>query len=146
DGVRALLESRGIYGVNGGRYFTNAIDTRTRGVGVVGTWRVPLQASTPDLTAGYNHAKTERPRIAPNPEELEQSGLILERIDRVEIGRIEQGFPRNKLLLGSVWNASQWTLSATATRYGSVRTTPNNASLDQEYGAKWLLDVAASYR
>ncbi|TWG90474.1 iron complex outermembrane receptor protein [Luteimonas sp. J16] len=146
EGVRALLESRGIYGVNGGRYFTNAIDTRTRGVDVVGTWRVPLQASTLDLTAGYNHTRTEITRIAPNPEELEESGLNLERIDRVEIGRIEQGFPRNKLLLGSVWNASQWTLSATATRYGSVRTTPNNPELDQEYGAKWLLDVSASYR
>src|SRR5690606_31098854 len=29
DAVRTLLESRGIFGVNGGRYFTNAIDTRT---------------------------------------------------------------------------------------------------------------------
>ncbi len=146
DGVRALLESRGIYGVNGGRYFTNAIDTRTRGVDVVGTWRVPLQASTLDLTAGYNHTRTEITRIAPNPEELEQSGLNLERIDRVEAGRIEQGFPRNKLLLGSAWTGQQWSLSATATRYGSVRTTPNNPDLDQEYGAKWLLDVSASYR
>src|SRR5690606_34727185 len=142
-GVRALLESRGIYGVNGGRYFTNAIDTRTRGVDEVGTWRVPLQASTLDLTAGYNHTRTEITRIAPNPEELEQSGLNLERIDRVEAGRIEQGFPRNKLLLGSAWTGQQWSLSATATRYGSVRTTPNNPDLDQEYGAKCLLDVSA---
>src|SRR5690606_22148496 len=28
NAVRALLESRGIFGLNGGRYFTNAIDTR----------------------------------------------------------------------------------------------------------------------
>ena len=146
DGVRTLLESRGIFGVNGGRYFTNAIDTRTRGIDVVGTWRLPLAASTLDLTAGYNHTKTEVTRIAANPPELEDSGLSLERIDRVEIGRIEQGFPRNKLLLGSVWTGQQWSLSANATRYGSVRTTPNNASLDQTYGAKWLLDLSASYR
>jgi iron complex outermembrane receptor protein len=146
DAVRALLESRGIFGVNGGRYFTNAIDTRTQGIDVVGTWRVPLAASTLDLTGGYNHTRTEITRIAPNPAELEQSGLNLERIDRVEAGRIEQGFPRNKLLLGGVWTGQQWSLSATTTRYGSVRTTPNNPDLDQSYGAKWLLDVSASYR
>jgi len=146
DGVRTLLESRGIFGVNGGRYFTNAIDTQTRGIDVVGTWRVPLAASTLDFTGGYNHTKTEITRIAPNPAELEDSGLDLERIDRVEIGRIEQGFPRNKLLLGTVWTGQQWALTANATRYGSVRTTPNNAALDQTYGAKWLLDLSASYR
>src|SRR5690606_33467868 len=100
DAVRQLLESRGIFGVTGGRYFTNAIDTRTRGIDVVGTWRTELASSTLDFTAGYNHTKTEVTRIAANPAELEQNGLNLERIDRVEIGRIEQGFPRNKLLLG----------------------------------------------
>ncbi|TWT20146.1 TonB-dependent receptor [Luteimonas marina] len=146
DAVRALLESQGVFGVNGGRYFTNAIDTRTRGIDIVGTWRLDLAASTLDFTAGYNHTKTEVTRIAPNPEELEQSGLSLERIDRVEIGRIEDGFPRNKLLLGGTWTGQTWTLAANTTRYGSVRTTPNNPALDQSYGAKWLLDVSASYR
>src|SRR5690606_3392692 len=105
-----------------------------------------LASSTLDFTAGYNHTKTEVTRIAANPAELEQNGLNLEPIDRVEIGRIEQGFPRNKLLLGTTWTASDWTLAATGTRYGSVVTTPNNATLDQTYAAKWLLDLSASYR
>ena len=146
DAVRALLESQGIFGVNGGRYFTNAIDTRTEGVDLVGTWRLPLDTSTFDLTAGYNHTRTKITRVAPNPGQLEQNGLDLERIDRVEAGRIEAGFPRNKLLLGGVWTGQRWTFSAAATRYGSVRTTPNNRALDQTYGAKWLLDASASYR
>ena len=146
DAVRNLLETQGIFGVNGGRYFTNAIDTRTEGVDLVGTWRLPLATSTLDLTAGYNHTRTRITRIAPNPPQLEQNGLDLERIDRVEAGRIEAGFPRNKLLLGSVWTGQHWAFSAAATRYGSVRTTPNNPALDQTYGAKWLLDVSASYR
>ena len=146
DAVRNLLETQGIFGVNGGRYFTNAIDTRTEGVDLVGTWRLPLATSTLDLTAGYNHTRTRITGIAPNPPQLEQNGLDLERIDRVEAGRIEAGFPRNKLLLGSVWTGQHWAFSAAATRYGSVRTTPNNPALDQTYGAKWLLDASASYR
>jgi iron complex outermembrane recepter protein len=146
DAVRALLESQGIFGVNGGRYFTNAIDTRTRGVDVVGTYRWDLAAGSLDLTAGYNHSKTEITRIADNPAALEAIGVDLERIDRVEAGRIEQGFPRNKLLLAGTWNAADWGFSLSTTRYGSVRTTPNNPALDQKYGAKWLIDVSATYK
>ncbi len=146
DAVRAHLESQGIYGVNGGRYFTNAIDTRTRGIDVVGSYRWDLASGALDLTAGYNHTKTEVTRIADNPPELEAIGLDLERIDRVEIGRIEQGFPRNKLLLSGTWTTADWAFSAATTRYGSVATTPNNAANDQTYGAKWLVDVSASYK
>jgi len=145
--VRALLESQGIFGVNGGRYFTNAIDTRTRGVDVIGTWNGTLPGgSTLDVTAGYNYTRTEITRIAPNPPQLSASGLDLERIDRLETGRIEHGYPHNKFLIGTSWKVRDWALSATATRYGSIQNTPNTATLDQRYGGKWLLDVSASYR
>ena len=146
DAVRQLLESQGIFGINGGRYFTNAIDTRTRGIDVVGSYRWDLAASSLDLTAGYNHTKTEITRIAENPDALEQNGLNLERIDRAEIGRIENGFPRNKLLLSGTWNVDDWAFALATTRYGSVRTTPTNVALDQTYGAKWLLDVSATFK
>ncbi|MGY0505450.1 TonB-dependent receptor plug domain-containing protein [Luteimonas sp. e5] len=146
EGVRALLEAQGIFGVNGGRYFTNAVDTRTRGVDVVGQYRWQFAAGALDLTAAYNHTRTKITRIAPNPPQLEQSGLNLERIDRTETGRIEKGFPRDKFMLGGVWSSANWEFSLTGTRYGSVQTTPNNAANDQTYGAKWLTDIAASYK
>ncbi|RMH94169.1 TonB-dependent receptor [Lysobacter pythonis] len=146
EAVRTLLESKGIYGINGGRYFTNAIGTRSRGVDVVGTYRWQMAASALDFTLGYNLGRTEITRIAPNPEALRQNGLNLERIDRVEIGRIEKGFPRDKLLLSGLWSNARWDLSLSATRYGSVGVTPNNPALDQTHGAKWLTDLAASYK
>ena len=146
NAVRALLESQGIYGINGGRYFTNAIDTRSRGIDVVGNYRWQLAASALDLTFGYNHSKTEITAIAPNPAELQQNGLNLERIDRVEIGRIEQGFPRDKFLLSGLWSNDNWEFTLSTTRYGSVRVTPANPVNDQTYSAKWLTDIAASYK
>ena len=146
DAVRTLLEAQGIFGVNGGRYFTNAIDTRTRGVDVVGSYRFDFGASQLDLTAGYNYSETEVKRIAANPPELESNGLSLERIDRTERGRIEQGFPRSKFLVNGVWRLEQWDFSLGTTRYGSVTTRTASPANDQTYGAKWLVDASVSYR
>ncbi len=146
DAVRNLLQSQGIYGVNGGRYFTNAIDTRTRGVDVVGSYRFDFGASSLDLTAGYNYSETEVKRIAPNPPELQGNGLSLERIDRTERGRIEEGFPRTKFLANGTWHLEHWDLSLGATRYGSVTTRTASPVNDQTYDAKWLVDASVSYR
>ncbi|MGY1425656.1 TonB-dependent receptor plug domain-containing protein [Lysobacter sp. A289] len=145
DDVRDFLEARGIFGVTGGRYFTNAIDTRSRGIDFLGSYRWDLAAGTLDVTAGYNYSKTEITRIAPNPPELETGGLDLDRLDRAEQGRIEKGFPRDKFVLNGTWNLGDWTLLAGTTRYGSFETTPNNADNDQTYDPKWLIDLAATY-
>ena len=146
DAVRALLESQGIFGVNGGRYFTNAIDTRTRGIDVVANYGMDFAGGNLDLTGAWNYTDTEITRIAPNPPELEQAGLNLERIDRTEIGRIEDGFPNTKLLLSGTWSLDAWDFTLAATRYGSVTTRPANPANDQTYGAKWLLDASTAYR
>ncbi|KOR46027.1 ligand-gated channel [Xanthomonas oryzae] len=145
-GVRNLLESQGIFGINGGRYFTNAVDTRTRGVDVVGSYRWQLAASSLDLTAGYNYSDTEVRSVAANPAALSANGLSLERIDRTERGRIEEGFPRDKFLISGSWNLEHWTLALGATRYGKFSTRPADASNDQTFGAKWVVDASSSYK
>ncbi|MEO6064584.1 MAG: TonB-dependent receptor, partial [Lysobacterales bacterium] len=129
--VTTFLQNRGIFGVTGGRYFTNALDTRTRGVDIIGTYRWDVGSGSVDLTAGYNYSKTTIERIAPNPAVLTTGGLNLLRIGRVEQGRIEIGAPRDKFLFAGIWNTGNWSFGATATRYGeftvlfdAVQTTP----------------------
>jgi len=145
--AQALLASLGITNVTSARYFTNAVDTRTRGIDIVGTWSVPLAAGTLDLTAGYNRNRTEVTRIAPNPQELEDLGANLERIGRDERGRIEEGFPRDKFTLGATWRLARWDFNLGATRYGEFTTRhASNPDLDQTYGAKWIVDASATFR
>jgi len=148
--VTNFLEGQGIFGVTGGRYFTNAVDTETKGVDVVGTYRWTLDSGHIDFTTGYNHTDTEIVRIAPNPSQLTEVGLNLLRIGRVEQGRIEVGAPQDKFLLGGVWSTGNWQFSTTATRYGeftvlfdAVETTPTR---DQTFGAEWTLDIATTYK
>ena len=148
--VTTFLQGRGIFGVTGGRYFTNALDTKTSGVDVIGTYRLAVTSGKVDLTAGYNYSKTTIEKIAPNPPQLTSGGLNLQRIGRVEQGRITVGAPRDKLLLGGAWTTGNWSFGSTATRYGEftvlfdpVATTPTR---DQTFGSKWTLDLSARYK
>lgn len=143
--VRNFLNANGFPGVGGGRYFTNAIDTTTRGVDIVGTYAWQLQASRLDLTLGYNHNKTTIDRIATNPAALIAIDPNAVRFGRVELGRFEVGAPRDKFLAGAVWNLGAIELSASATRYGEISVLNAIPARDQTFGAEWTLDVSASY-
>ena len=146
DDVRRFLERQGIFGVTGGRYFTNAVDTRTRGIDVVGTYRSELEGgSAIDWLLGYSRNKTDVTAIAPNPPELSQGGLNLQRIGRVEEGRITRGMPSDKLTLGSTWTSGDWRVAATATRYGEMTDFNADPRYDQTFGAEWTLDLSAAY-
>ncbi|MCX7556501.1 TonB-dependent receptor [Xanthomonadaceae bacterium JHOS43] len=149
DAVTVLLASLGITNVTSARYFTNAVDTRTKGVDVVGSYSIPLDNSTLNLTAGYNYNKTDITRIAPNPAQLTALGAELERIGRDERARFEEGYPRDKATLGASWNFERWDIALTATRYGEFTVRQASAAAaarDQSFGAKWLLDASVSFR
>jgi iron complex outermembrane receptor protein len=143
--VTSFLQGRGIFGVTGGRYFTNAVDTSTRGIDLVGTYRLKFDNSSLRLTFGYNYNKTDIERIAPNPPELTAGNLDLQRIARLEQGRITVGAPRDKFLLGGVWSTGNWNFSSSATRYGRFSILNTEPALDQTFGAKWTLDLSATY-
>ncbi len=145
--AQALLASLGVNQVTQFRYFTNAADTRTRGVDVVSTYAIPFAASGLDLTASYSYGKTEVTSLDASPSVLTDLGITTGLVGRDEIGRLEDSFPKSKAIVGGTWHSDHWSLSLTGTRYGSVTvrnsTTPAN---DQTYNAKWLVDVTASYK
>ncbi len=144
--VRNYLNSNGYPNISGGRYFSNAIDTTTTGIDVVGSYRWALDNGSVDLTAGYNHNKTVIDTIAPNPASLAAIDPAAVRIGRTEIGRITTGAPRDKFFVGGLWTAGNWGINANTTRYGEFTVFNNNPVQDQTFGAKWTLDLAATYK
>ena len=146
--AQSLLAGLGINGVTSFNYFTNAIDTRTRGVDVVASYTIPLQASTLDLTASYGYSSTEITGIAADPAAWNAfTALSPSRIARDEIGRIEESHPHSKAILSGNWNNEHWELGLTATRYGSFVNRPSSGPAnDQKFDANWLLDISASYK
>ncbi|THD11698.1 TonB-dependent receptor plug domain-containing protein [Metallibacterium scheffleri] len=144
--VQNYLTSVGIPFVSGGRFFTNAVSTRTRGVDVVGTYPVQLgDSSTLKFTGGLNYNKTTILSIAPNPPQLGLAGLTLPVIDRTNQGYITNSTPKDKVFLAADWSLGSWRVHGQATRYGTWTIYGSTPSGDQTYGAKVLLDASVSY-
>jgi iron complex outermembrane recepter protein len=143
----ALLTGLGLPQVTAFSYFTNGLDTRTRGVDVVSSYTVPLAASSLELTAAYSYNDTQVKKFAASPAAFGPLGISQALIGRDEIGRIEDSYPRDKAILSGTWRSDHWELGLAATRYGKF-TVRNSATAlrDQTYGDTWTLDASASYK
>uniref|UniRef100_UPI00262BEF9E TonB-dependent receptor plug domain-containing protein n=1 Tax=Oleiagrimonas sp. TaxID=2010330 RepID=UPI00262BEF9E len=142
--VQNYLTSVGIPFVNGGSFFNNAVDTRTRGADLVVTYPFYMGSSTLKLTGGMNYNKTTILNIAPNPPQLGLAGLTLPIVNSEEKLFLTKSSPRTKSFLGADWNMNRWSAHVQATRYGKF-TGLTVYSTDQNYGAKVLLDASVNY-
>lgn len=148
--VQQYLAAHGVTDANyaGIAYFTNAVDTRTRGIDVVGTYRWEFAGGGKlDATLSWNRNLNKVTHVKPNPPVLDELGLNLRRIDRRDqFGLLADTTPKSKLILNGLYRFDRWGFSATLTRYDRfVAVNSTNPALDQTFGAKWLLDLAVDY-
>lgn len=144
DALKAILAAQG-YNVGAARYFTNALDTRTKGVDVVSTYRLPLsQGARADFTLGYNWNQNTVRHVDANPALLTQYNLLL--VDRQTINRTTVGSPKDKLSLTTDYTRGSWTGRAVVTRYGRFTVPQNDPTLDQQYDPQWVLDLSGTVK
>jgi iron complex outermembrane recepter protein len=144
-GVRQLLEDNGITGVAGGRFFTNAIDTESRGFDIVASYGLLLgNAGLLRFTGGYNQTKTKVTRLADPPAPL--AALNLSLLDRVEIGRLEEGQPKNNINLTLNYTVRGLGINLHNQRFGEVTAHNLDAALDQTFDPEWITDLDVSYQ
>ncbi|CAN5785336.1 TonB-dependent receptor [soil metagenome] len=148
--IRDLFDAR-FPGVTGGRFFTNAIDTRTTGLDAVLQYAFRFgNASILRFTGGMNVTETEvLTDSVQTPAQLQGLGETL--FGRVERGRIEQGQPRNSVNLAFNYSREALGINLNNRRFGEVSVfgpapvgSPINT--DQTFGAKWITDLDLSYR
>lgn len=139
-----FLAAQGFPGVGSARYFTNAIDTRTNGIDVVGRYALDLEsAGITRFTAGYNHTGTVVKRVSSTPPALALQQATL--FDRLERSRIEEGQPRETIGLTLDHTIRSFNATVRTTKFGEVGTRgATNPALDQKYGAKWVTDANIS--
>lgn len=156
--VVSYLAANGVTNLNYSsvNYFTNAGDTRTRGVDFVGTYLADFGSAgtlTTTLSANYNQNKVTS--IKPNPAVLSSLGNTgFVRLNRQDIkGYLGNSSPRSKLILNEQYEIGQWSFTGTLTRYGrytsyvsSLATyNPAKGIVDQTFNPKWILDLAGNY-
>jgi iron complex outermembrane receptor protein len=145
--VRNLLANNGIPGVSGARYFTNAIDTRTKGLDIVLNYGLNLgTAGITRLTGGYNRNETEVTRVSETPPQLAAVSTAL--FDRVQRALIEKGQPRNSLRLTANHAIRNLNVNLHASRFGrfTVYQTAATGAQDQTFNPQWITDISIGYK
>jgi iron complex outermembrane receptor protein len=140
--VVALLNAAGFRGLTSARFFVNGIDTRTQGVEVVGTYRLPeFGLGNVQLTAGYNYNETKIIDRAVLPS---LPGLTL--FGRQESLRFERGQPRSKVNLAVDIDRGIFGATLRTNRYGKVLAAGSSPALDVELEPKWITDLELRVR
>ena len=139
------LAAHGLTGLGGGRYFTNAVDTKTDGIDAVANYGWSFSRTTVlRLTAGYNGNWTTVTRLDSSSVIPGQSVNLFSRVDRA---RLEKGNPRYNLLFSGDFSTGPAGIILREHRFGPVTSygTNTNGSGDQTFEARWITDASVSY-
>lgn len=143
--IEALLQGAGFTGVNGGRFFTNAIDTRTEGLDLVLQTGANFDdAGSIRFTGGYNRNYTKVTHVDQTPPQLAKYQAVL--FDRVQRGLTEVAQPHSNLRLSADYEVKRFGLVLSESRFGSVTNVATSAKNDQTFSPKWITDISMSYR
>jgi iron complex outermembrane receptor protein len=113
--VEQILRNAMVVGTSA-RFFINGIDTRTEGLDIVGSYRVPnFGFGRLTLNAGFNLNETTI------TDRRVFSGFTADRLfARQESIRLTDGQPQDKLNLGLTWENEPFGLTVNTNRFGSV--------------------------
>ena len=156
--VKAILDANGFQSVGAARFFINGLDTTTRGLDLVGSYRWRAgDLGNWTLTAAYNYNKTKiDKRLNALGPLASIPGLIL--FGRVEGLRFTQGQPRDKVVLSADGDIGKFGVTARTTRYGEVLSPgaanpisdPTSLTAigpdDIRLGAKWITDLELRFK
>ena len=123
------------------QFFTNAIDTSTRGVDLVAEHTSRLAGGRLVLTGQLGFNRTEvKGRHSSSPV---LSGAQL--FDDAQVTLIERGQPRKHHVVAADYGIGPWNLNARANYHGEVQGQGFTAPFVQTWDAKWLVDASLRY-
>lgn len=134
-------------GVESGRFFTNAIDTRTKGIDAVATYTFPISFKTRvNLSLASNFNKTEITKFH-FPQSLGANGLTQnDYFGPDQQSLIETNTPRSKHTLSLDLAASKFNFLIREIYWGKVTRNGFPFGVEQVHKAKVTSDLALSYK
>lgn len=132
-------------GANGARFFTNAIDTETKGFDIVSTYRHNSAAiGRLLLSLGYNKNETEITDLADTPPQLIGFEAVL--FDRAVQRITECAQPNQNARVSADWLRGSFGGKLLVAQYGEYCSFTNPAAFDQTFSSEVLTDVELSYK
>ncbi len=149
-------------GVREIRFFTNQIDTRTRGVDVVATYKTDVGPGQLKLTLAGTHAETKVLRQRATPVALVAGATVANQatalLGLTAIELIEVAQPRTKILFSTNYETGGLTIGARASYFGNVKAFSTGLSAAdknvtcnaagrcvQTFAAKTIFDLNVTY-
>lgn len=130
-------------------YYSNGVDSRTRGLDIVFNYRTDLGDSTIDWDLAANFNNTKVTRVA---NDLNNRPLL----NAQGVAFLESSFPRAKVIFGGVLNAGRFDLNLHETFWGPTKTLrqfvvgpdafSNTVYYTQKNHSKWQTDIAVGYQ
>ncbi len=131
-------------GATGARFFTNAVDTRTRGLDLTAAYTHPFgDRARFKASAAYNQNRNEVLRIADTPPQLAGFQSVL--FDAIEVRRIECGQPRNNYRMTGELTGMRLGGIVRASRYGQYCLVDRQV-VPQDFEPEWVTDLEVTYR
>ena len=142
--VSTALASQGLNPQQAAFYYGNFADTKTRGIDFVADYRTDFgDFGSVRWTFSANHTKNEFTRVVQPPAALAAAGIVY--IDRVKIGDLTVGTPKDKYILGADWTLGKFDTNLRLTRYGEVIQRTSLAANDETISPKLIVDLDLSY-
>lgn len=138
--VTAVLKAAGITNASQVRFFTNALDTTSKGFELTANWHTRLSGTARfDLSASYARVDHDVDRLAAN---TKLPALPL--LGPVSLALLNTAQPKDKLTLAGRVEAGPITLDANIVRFGEF--TAISVLNPQTYGAVTTVDLSAEVR
>jgi iron complex outermembrane receptor protein len=136
------------------RYFTNAIDTKTRGIDLIADYRHAVGgAGNLRLQAAYNRTQTKFLRIADTPPALSSflGTTAFQNIlfNDTEQRRLQCGQPGSNLRFTADWTRGKWGANVKEIQHGhycSIEDRPTPTSEPQRYHPEWFTNLDLTFR
>ncbi|MGB9992813.1 TonB-dependent receptor plug domain-containing protein [Massilia sp. SM-13] len=123
------------------QFFTNAVDTKTRGIDIVAEHTNKMPGATLVLSGQLGFNKTEVTDRHSTSSILTGEQLF----DKAQVLLIERGQPRQHHVLAADYTRGPWNFNTRANYYGEVQGQGFTGDYVQTWDAKWLLDMTVRY-
>lgn len=137
--IRNILDPLGVGQI---LFFTNAIDTRTRGLDIVALYDMRIGSnSVLSFETAFSFSNTEVTDRR-SPSSILPAPVLF---DQAQITLVEEGQPRQHHMLSGTFYHGPWTANLRLNYFGEVSGEGFTPGFKQTWGAKWLTDTAVTY-